>query len=131
VIGLDTNVLVRFLVEDDPEQARRAKAVVQGAVDQDEKLYVSNVVLCELAWVLDRAYGLERTEVASAVRGLLSAKHVLLEDADLVERALAAYGESRVGFPDYVIRELARDAGCRTVVTFDRTLLREPGFERP
>ena len=131
MIGLDTNVLVRFLVEDDAEQARRAKAVVQRAVDREEKLYVSNVALCELAWILDRAYGLARPEVASALRALLSAKHVLLEDADLIERALATYDTGRAGLPDYVICELARDAGCRTVVTFDRTLLREPGFEPP
>ncbi len=60
MIGLDTNVLVRFLVEDDAEQAVRAKGVVRRAIERDEKLFVSDVVVCELAWVLERAYGLGR-----------------------------------------------------------------------
>jgi predicted nucleic-acid-binding protein len=131
VIGLDTNVLVRFLVEDDLEQASRARAVVRRAIEQGKKLYVSSIVLCELAWVLDRAYGLTRAEIASTLRALITAKHLAHQDGDLIDRALAAYVDGRAGFPDYVIREIARNAGCTAVLTFDRALLREPGFKRP
>ena len=131
MIGLDTNVLVRFLVEDVAEQAARAKGVVRRAIERDEKLFVSDVVVCELAWVLERAYGLGRAELAETLRSLLSVKHLAIGNADLLERALAAYGDGRGGFPDYVIGEIARDAGCRVVATFDKALLREAGFERP
>ena len=131
MIGLDTNVLVRFLVEDDAGQAARAKNVVQHAIERDERLFVSDVVMCELAWVLERAYGLGRAELTETLRALLSAKHLTMGNADVLARALAAHGSGRGGFPDYVIRETARGAGCQTVATFDKALLREPGFERP
>jgi predicted nucleic-acid-binding protein len=131
VIALDTNVLVRFLVEDDPGQGRRAKALLQKAVDSSAPCLVSDVVLCELVWVLQTSYKLDRKEIGQVLERLLRAQHLTYSAADRLSRAAGAYGSGRGDYADYLIRELAREAGCEAVATFDRALLREPGFIAP
>jgi len=128
VIAVDTNVLVRFLVEDDPEQMERAKALLRKAVESDTPCYVSDVVLCELVWVLERTYKIKKLEIAGTLSRLLRARHLAFSSSDRLSRALEAYGSGPGGFADYVIREHARDIGCSAVATFDGDLLSEPGF---
>ena len=128
--GLDTNVLVRLLVDDDAEQTARARALVRRAADVGEPLFVSDVVACEVVWVLESAYGLRREEIASALAGLFDARQLLFRDRDALRRALEAFTGGRGDFADFVIRELALQAGCEAVATFDRALLREAGFVR-
>ncbi len=129
--SLDTNVLVRFLVRDDRTQARKAKALVDRLDDRDEPAYVSDVVLCELVWVLTRSYGFGRNQVALALQQLAAAKQLRFDSVDNVFRALAAYQQGKGDFADYLIREHARAAGCDTVMTFDQKLIGEPMFTSP
>lgn len=128
MIALDTNVLVRFLVEDDTPQAERAKALLQRAVDSEDPCYVSDVVLCELVWVLERTYKLRRTEISQGLSRLVHARHLAFSSVESLSRALEAYKSARGGFSDYVIREHARANGCEAVATFEKGLLKEPGF---
>jgi len=130
MIALDTNVLVRLLVADDVRQGRRAAALVERAVDAGERVFVPEVALVETVWVLGRSYGFDRGEIAGALSKLVSSRDVELEDRDRIHRALRAYERGRCGFSDYLIREQARSAGCDTVHTFDRKLLREDGFDK-
>jgi predicted nucleic-acid-binding protein len=127
VVALDTNVLVRFLVADDAVQAERAKALLEGLGD-DERAYVSDIVLCEVAWVLGTSYGFERLQIARALKLLAAARQLRFASVDAVLRALAAYEAGRGDFADYLIREHARAAGCHAVKTFDRKLLKEELF---
>jgi len=131
VIALDTNVLVRFLVEDDARQSAAAAAIVERAVHADESLYVSPIVLCETVWVLAASYHVPRLDIAQTLRELLRAKHLTFDNSDLLARAIDAFATGRGDFADYVIREDALAAGCTSVATFDRALLREEGFTRP
>lgn len=131
MIALDTNVLVRFLVEDDPEQTRLANAMVRAAIDRDVPLFVSDIVLCELACVLDVAYAVERAEIAENIGLLLQARHLEFENRDRLRRVVDSYRDARGDFADYLIAEVAKAAGCSAVATFDRALLREHGFSRP
>lgn len=131
MIALDTNVLVRYLVEDDAEQARQAAALIRRIVKGDDRVYISRVVVCELVWVLARAYDFTRAEIVETVGRLLGTRHVRLEEPDQVARALAAYEAGRGDLADYLIREQARAEGCDAVATFDRALLREDGFVAP
>jgi predicted nucleic-acid-binding protein len=131
VIALDTNVLVRFLVEDDPAQCRRAKTLLQKAMDAGEPCFVSDVVLCEIVWVLETSYKVARVEVASILDQLLRARHLAFPSSERLARALSTYESGRGDFADYLIREWAREGGCETVMTFDRDLLRESGFTTP
>lgn len=131
MIALDTNVLVRFLVEDDPEQSRRARAMLQRAIAADSPCFVSEVVVCEVVWVLGTSYQVGRDEIARVLRQLLRARHLTFPEGERLSRALSAFDSGRGDFADYLIREAAREAGCEAVATFDRELLREPGFVAP
>jgi predicted nucleic-acid-binding protein len=131
VIALDTNVVVRFLVEDDARQAARARAVVAQAVGAGEPLFLSDIVWCETVWVLDSAYGFDRASIAAALRRLLSARGIAVRSFDRVGAALDAYERGRGDFADYLIREDARAEGCDAVITFDRVLQRDDGFRAP
>jgi predicted nucleic-acid-binding protein len=131
MIGLDTNVLVRFLVEDDEEQCRRATAVIESTVERGQELYISDIVMCETVWVLTSAYRFSRTQIADVLAQLLRAKQMAFPSSDRIARSLDAYRSGRGDFADYLIREHARAAGCETVATFDEPLLKEPGFSRP
>jgi len=131
VIALDTNVLVRYLVEDDKTQSAAAAAAIDRAVAKGEELFVSDIVLCETACVLAASYKVPRTTIAGILRDLLHAKHLAFRSPDELTRALDAFTHGTGDFADYVIREHARTAECTTVLTFDRTLLTEKGFAAP
>jgi predicted nucleic-acid-binding protein len=131
VKALDTNVLVRFLVEDNAAQTARAAALIEEAVAADERLYVSDIVLCELVWVLGGAYEFRRSEISAVLSELTRARHLKFESTDRVVRCVRSFHDERGDFADYLIREHARDAGCDEVATFDRVLLRQDGFISP
>jgi len=131
VTGLDTNVLVRLLVEHDGEQSRKAAALFRRAAERGDRLFVSDIVVCEMAWVLGAVYGFQPAEVSAAIRGLLDASELAFRDATALERALDACEASRGDLADFVIRELAVAAGCTAVATFDKALLKQPGFVSP
>ena len=90
--GLDTNVLVRYLTQDEPRQSRRANALVAEAVAGGERLFVSVVVLCELVWVLRGAYSLGRPTIAAALERILATAQLEIDEKDLVREALEDYG---------------------------------------
>ena len=127
MIGLDTNVLVRYLVQDEPDQAARATALIEG-LDDEHKGYVSIVVLVELVWVLRRAYDVEPDEVHAVLDRLLRAQEVVVQHADAVRLALRR-ATSGADFPDAVIHELGAAAGCDTTVTFDVKAARHSGMQ--
>jgi predicted nucleic-acid-binding protein len=128
VIALDTNVLVRFLVEDDPKQSAAAASLISRVIAGGETFFVSDIVVCEMVWVMSVSYGIGRKEIAGALRNLLRARHVTFRAVDQLIRALEAYEAGKGDFADYLIREHARAANCDQVATFDRVLLRESGF---
>ena len=113
--AIDTNVLVRLVARDDPDQVRAAEEFVgKGA-------WVSNLVLAETLWVLDSVYDLSRQQISTAVEMLLSHRDLTLQDADVVSSALEHYrGRPKVGFSDCLVLEIARKAGHVPVGTFDR-----------
>lgn len=119
MIALDTNVLVRFLVQDDPDQARIATTLFDQLTDA-EPGFVSREVLVELVWVLERAYGYARSDIAAALDGLLSAIELVIEAADDVGQAVERYHTEGFGFADLMITAAAKRAGARELVTFDR-----------
>ena len=130
MIGVDTNVLVRFVVDDDALQAKRADALFRRAIAKGERVFISDAVLCELVWVLDAAYRFRRTEIAEALANLIRATGVEIDDSDVVHAALAAFRVGRGDFADYVIRDRALGTGCSSIATFDKRLWSERGFEK-
>lgn len=131
MIALDTNVLARALVAFEGEQSRLAVDLLRRAAESGEQLYVSDVVVCELAWVLGSAYGFKWPQVAAAIRGLLGSSELTFRDAAALERAVSELEQGHGGLADHVIREQAVAAGCTAVATFDKALLKLPGFVSP
>jgi len=126
LIALDTNVLVRFLVDDDVDQAKIAGTLIDRLTDAAPG-FIGREVLVELVWVLERAYEYERADIAAAFDGLLSATELLIEDADDIGLMLELYRNDGFGFADLMIVAAARRAGAVELVTFDRKAARLPG----
>ena len=119
MIGLDTNVLVRYFAQDDPGQARIAEDVID-ALTEASPGYVSLVTLSELVWVLKSSYSSPPNELLDIVSGLLTSQEIRLQEADVVRSAMGIARSSRIDFPDALICQLGLDAGCTATVTFDR-----------
>ncbi len=126
MIALDTNVLVRFLVQDEPLQAQLATKLID-QLTEDAQGFVSREVLIELVWVLERAYRLGRAEIAVALDGLLSATELDIEGSDELAPALELYRNDGFGFADLMIAAAARRSGASELLTFDRQAARLPG----
>ena len=122
MIALDTNVLVRFLVEDDPQQCAAAARVVDDAVAAGEPIYLSDLVLAELVWVLERAYGFSREDISATLRRLFSAAAAVFDSSARVARAIERYDAGKAGFADYLLVQHALAAGAAAFYTFDKRL---------
>ena len=120
MIGLDTNVLVRYVVRDDPGQTAAATRLMESECTAESPGIVTLVVLCELVWVLERGYRYHRREVAGVVRKMLAAEELRVERSDLAWRALNGFEDGKAGFADYVIGLGAREEGAVVTWTFDR-----------
>ena len=118
MIGLDTNVLVRYIMQDDAKQALKATKLVE-SLTADEAGFVSLVSVVELGWVLSSSYDLDREQVARALELLLRTKTVVVDRADEVTRALRVYKASSADLADCLIERTAASAGCGRTMTFD------------
>jgi predicted nucleic-acid-binding protein len=127
VIGLDTNVLVRLLTRDDAAQAEKARALVERHADEDGALFVSDIVVAELAWTLDRAYGLDRKDIARAIGALAENATLGFESREVLRRAQELFRGSKAGFADCLILAKALNAGCESLATFDKPMRALPG----
>jgi predicted nucleic-acid-binding protein len=126
VIGLDTNVLVRHLMQDDPAQYALARAFMAN-LSPESPGFISREVVVELVWVLEAIYDLSRQQIADAIGGLLGSKELIFETGNALLDGLASYEIGGPGLADRMIREAALVAGCETIVTFDRKLSRLSG----
>lgn len=127
--GLDTNVLVRYLVKDEPRQAARAVDLIRTASRRGEACFLNQIVLCELVWVLETAYRYSRKTIADVVEKILLTEEFDVEDRDVVWAALARYREQPGDFADYLIGRKNLAHGCDRTFTFDRVLSGDPDFE--
>ena len=128
MIALDTNILVRLVLHDDEAQARAVERVLIRARREERHLFVADVVLCELVWVLTRRVGISRAEIADTLDRILRTELFVVADSVQVETALEAYREGRGDFADYLMRAQAEAAGATEVITFDRALKNERAF---
>jgi len=128
MLGLDTNVLVRFLVRDHEAQFERARRLIKREVGAREKILISLLVLLETEWVLRSRYGLQKNQRVDVISGLLDATELELEDEPSIEEALHVWRKSVADFADCLIAARHRRLGCRATVTFDAGALKLPGF---
>ena len=129
LIGLDTNVLVRFLVKNEARQARSAVAFVTRACTVEDPCRINRIVLCELQWVLESAYDYPGAVVAEALSRILRTREFVVEDANDAWGALRDYGAGTSDFADTLLARVNRRAGCEHSATFDRRAARLDGFD--
>jgi predicted nucleic-acid-binding protein len=125
--AVDANVLVRYLVGDDALQSRKAGRFLRRECSASDPCLVNRIVLCELVWVLQRAYGYSRERIASTVEALLQVRQLVIEDHDEASTALKEF-RAGAGFADLFLGQINRRLGCEYTVTFDRGAGRRPGF---
>lgn len=119
MIGLDTNVLVRYIMQDDAVQAAKASALIE-SLSADTPGWISLVSMVELVWVLAAAYGLGRDQILAALEALLSSKELRVEHAEVAWKAMRTCRGAKADFADCLISSGAASAGCERTMTFDR-----------
>jgi predicted nucleic-acid-binding protein len=127
MIGLDTNVLVRYIMQDEDRQSALATRLVE-SLTVEAPGFLPTVAVVELAWVLSSAYELERAQLVDALEALLRTKEIVVERAETVWRALHVFGRSHADFADCLIERSASAAGCDRTMTFDRAAVKGCGM---
>ena len=129
MIGLDTNVVIRYLTQDDAKQAAVASRVFEHTLSIDNPGFIGHITLCEIAWVLADCYEADKARIRAVIEGLLGSKQVVVEEADLVWKALRSWEKSSADFSDALMGQALAARGCGRIVTFDKSAARLPGFE--
>jgi predicted nucleic-acid-binding protein len=128
MLGVDTNVLVRYLTRDDQPQYEKARRLIDREVSKGEPVLVSLLVLLETGWVLRSRYGLVKSEIVAAFSALLDTADLAFEDEPSIERAVYSWKDSATDFADCLIEARNRRLGCRATATFDGKALKLAGF---
>lgn len=127
MIGLDTNVLVRYFAQDHKVQSARASALMESLSDQSPG-FVSLVTLVELVWVMQDAYKTKKPDVVRILQLLLQTREVVVENTELALQALARFSESKAGFADCLIERSGNRSGCTYTATFDTSAAATAGM---
>ena len=130
MLGIDTNILIRFLVRDDESQFEQARRLIKREVAAGRRVFVSQLVLLETEWVLRSRYDFQKAEIIGAISGLLDATDVQLEDEPAVEEALFVWKDRSAGFADCLIGARNKRLGCSATASFDAKAAKLPGFIR-
>ena len=130
MIGLDTNVLVRYITQDDPVQSAKATAWIEERLTPDNPGFISVVAMAETVWVLERTYAVSDRHIAAFIERSLRADVLVVENEQQVFTAMITFKESLGSFADALIAALGTEAGCFVTLTFDQKALRLPGFAR-
>lgn len=128
MISLDTNILVRYLEQDDPQQAKIADQIINSSLSRGEEILITHIVLCELVWVLDTCYDHTRDELIAMLEQLFRTAQFVYEDKAVLWGAWEDYRAGKGDFSDYLIGRAAKQAGAVTTHTFDKSLKHSPLF---
>lgn len=128
MIGIDTNILVRYLTQDDIEQAKIATELFDKYATSSNYFFINNIVMCELIWVLERGYKYSKEEISSVVRQILSAEEFAFENHKLLWLALNQYTQSGLDFADALIGEINKEFACSKTLTFDQAAVKANNF---
>lgn len=129
MIGLDTNILIRYLTQDDAVQSAQATDIIERRLTAANPGFLSVVTMTEVVWVLDRAYGFTAREIAAAVERILQIEVLVVENEQEIFAAMVALKQGRGTFADALIADLGFRAGCAYTLTFDKKAFRLPHFK--
>ena len=128
MVGIDTNVLVRYLVQDDKTQAKKATLFIEKNCTDESPCFIGQIVLAELAWVLEGSYNLSRDEIAHVIEQLLQTGQLEISDREAVWRSLNDYRQSNADFPDHLLARVNESQNCEFTITFDKKASNQSGF---
>ncbi len=128
MIGLDTNILIRYLTQDDPEQSKKATREIEKRLNAGDEFFIADIVLCELVWVLESAYGYDRQEIFPVLERILRTKQFHFQNKDLLWKSFSDYQNKKGDFADHLIGRVGHNSGCREILTFDAGLKNHPIF---
>ena len=131
MIGLDTNILVRYITQDDEAQAALANRLIEASCTKQTPGHVAQIVLCELVWVLCRAYGYGKQQIIPVIERLLSAAEIEVQHEGIARAALEAWRNGPADYSDYLIALANQAAGCEVTYSFDSRLAQHPGVAIP
>jgi predicted nucleic-acid-binding protein len=120
MIGLDTNVLVRYLTQDDAAQSALANQVIEEQLTPRNPGFISSIVLVEVVWVLEACYDQTQSAIEAIVNGFLTTRQLMVDEADLVYLALKRFSGGNVDFSDALIAVISENRGCSSILTFDK-----------
>jgi predicted nucleic-acid-binding protein len=129
LIGLDTNVVIRYLVQDDKKQSAAATRFIEKSLTTDAPGYINHISLCEIIRVLQRCYGVTKPQVREIIEGLLTTRQLNVENVEVTWKALRAFNANNAHFCDALIGQVNINSGCEYTVTFDMKAASLPGFD--
>jgi len=128
MIGIDTNVLVRYIVQDDLKQSKAATLLIEQSCSTDNPGYVNHIVLCELVWVLRRNYKVDKQSLCRVIEQIIRTERLIVEDIQLVWKALEVFRETKADFADCLISQRNLQAGCLYTATLDNAAAKTEGY---
>lgn len=129
MIGLDTNILVRYLTQDDPKQAKKAVELIENYSNKKQSMFINNIVFCELIWVLERGYKYSKHTIALSIKMLLGTQEFSFEQLDSLWIALNKYENDNIDFSDALIGEINKSYKCTHTYSFDTKATKMANFE--
>ncbi len=127
--GLDTNILLRYLVQDDEERSHAASLYIKKHCTREQPAFINRIVLCELVWVLETAYSYKREQIAGVLEKILQTSQFEIENTDEAWQALSLYRKEKIDFSDALIGACNKKSGCSKTATFDKNAGKTSDFE--
>lgn len=128
MIGVDTNILVRYFTQDDPQQSQIAEILFDQYLNKPQSIFINNIVICELIWVLDSGYNYSKAQITKTIMQILSTKEFAFEHHSLLWLSLELYESGNIDFSDALISQLNKSHQCITTYTFDKQAIKLEGF---
>ncbi len=129
MIGVDTNILVRYFTGDDEEQAQIVEKIIENYANSPNSLFINNIVLCELVWVLERGYKYSKEQVGLVINQMLSTEEFAFEKPELLQLALNQYIQDKLDYSDALIGLINKSSGCLETLTFDQDAAKAGNFK--
>lgn len=129
MIGIDTNVIVRYIVQDDPKQAKAATKLIEQSCSPDNPGSINHIVMCEIVWVLKRNYKLDKASICQVIEQIMLTDRIVIEDIQLVWKALETFKETKADFADCLLGQRNLQAGCGYTATLDDAASETTGYK--
>ena len=129
MIGVDTNILVRYFTQDEPVQAQVVEKIIENYANSPNSLFINNIVMCELVWVLEKGYKYSKEQVGVVINQMLSTEEFAFEKQELLWLALNEYVQNKLDYSDALIGLINKSSGCHETLTFDQGAARADNFK--